>query len=57
MFENIFNKLSVETIRKFNLFIAVESENNNTEQTIWFNDFSINPDGPNIESVLMNLKN
>ena len=51
MFENIFNKLPVETIQKFNLFIAVESENNNTEQTIWFNDFSINPDGPNIESV------
>jgi hypothetical protein len=51
MFENIFNKLPVETIRKFNLFIAIESENNNTEQTIWFNDFSINPDGPNIESV------
>ncbi|MGK0468939.1 Tn3 family transposase [Clostridium sp.] len=51
MFENIFNKLPVETIRKFNLFIAIESENDNTEQTIWFNDFSINPDGANIESV------
>jgi len=49
--ETIFNKLPVENISKFDSFLAIESENNNTEQTIWFNDFNINPDGANIESV------
>lgn len=49
--ETIFNKSSVETISKFDSFLAIESENNNTEQTIWFNDFNINPDGANIESI------
>jgi len=51
IFENVFNKLSVETIQKFDLFLAAESENNKSEQTIWLNDFSIDPDGANIESV------
>lgn len=51
IFISIFNKLPVETIQKFELFLVTESENNNTEQTIWFNDFNINPDGANIQSV------
>ncbi|MBU3158369.1 DUF4158 domain-containing protein [Clostridium frigoris] len=49
--ETIFNNLPVETISKFDSFLAIESENNNTEQTIWFNDFNIDPDGANIKSV------
>lgn len=51
IFESIFNKLTVETIKNFDLFLATESQNNNMEQIIWFNDFNIDPDGANIKSV------
>jgi len=51
IFISIFNKLTVETIKNFDLFLATESQNNNMEQIIWFNDFNIDPDGANVESV------
>jgi hypothetical protein len=51
IYEKIFKRLTTENIQKFELFLVAESENNKSEQTIWFNDFNSNPDGANIESV------
>lgn len=51
IYENIFKRLPMETIQKFESFLVSETESDKSEQTIWFQDFNNNPDGANIDSV------